>query len=1656
MRTQSFLTLLDYLEHYSTEKPNDVVFSFLDESGFLKSSLTFIQVRDLSRTLAKALLAHTKPKTRVALVFSQGLEFIIAFWACLYAGVTAVPIPPPSGTRQKDRVLKVLRDAEANICLSHSDVMNAAYVKESQIFSKNEIHWLDIDKILYKNNTNSILPNISQDDVAFLQYTSGSTSVPKGVMVSHKNILYNQKIITSAFCHDSSSKIVGWLPFTHDMGLIGNILHPIYIGASCTLFSPLSFLKKPLMWLRIISSIKATTSGGPNFGYQLCVDTISEDDLKTIDLSSWKVAFNGSEMVSEKTINLFIKKFEVCGFNPHAFLPCYGLAESTLFVTSSIVNTPIKTTSNNNFKHLNLVSLGKTYEDDIIKIVDPNSHEVCTEKQEGEIWIKSDSVCKGYYNKKEETEETFTAFTSIGEGPFLRTGDIGFIEGGDLYFTARRKNLIIIRGKNFYPEDIELSINELTPILSNCRVAAFSITSEVTESLIIFIECKRNMLKELDFGQLTNLIQNRILQEFQVSVEAVWFLKPNSIPRTTSGKLQYHECRRMFKQQDISPLWKWEELQYNNFSAQDFITSLLKLNESDIEIDQPLINYGLDSLKGTQILHYINENTSELITFQSLMNGMTLRTVKEHLIKFKRFRIDKEENFLREFESSGPLSYQQENLSVIQNINPNDTSYNIPILLKMEGTLNKSAFIQTIEKIVDRHQIFRSSIKEMSKKLIQEVSQKILLPFEEVSSLQEIYIDIKTPFDLSNTPLFRIKMYQETIKVTYILLNFHHSIFDGWSMRVFLEDFLLIYKCIVEDKELVLEAIPGSYIEFANTQRSLDYSKMLKYWLDYLKGDIPALRISEYHRSDPNITPIGGKINVEISGKLLLLLKECSKKLQSTVFITLFTIFHITLNLYSGEDIIIVGYPAANRRASKWKQIIGFFVNTLVNKTIFCKHTTFQDILKQCKDGVLNGSDFEELPFQHLVDNINPLRSSDSSPIFQAMFVMQDVSTEPIILDNLKILLQELSPVVPIYDLVLQVEEKDHSISLIFEYRADKLPDSVIQEFKDDYLATLVNCLKNPYLPISNFSCRTYSNIFDSIKQQAQIYPHNIAIKSISEEISYNLLIQYTASIAQTLIDNGLIQGQTVGLITKRTPFTIAAILGIMQAGGVYVPIDPNYPSKRIEFILKDANISFLLTDSELLADYLSSFKGNLVIISKALKNKSFKSNLCGKNAYIMYTSGSTGNPKGVVVSHDSLLYFTKEAIKLFDIKNPQNIYQFASICWDTSSEEIFPCLLTGGTLILRSDAIVEPFDMLLKNLEQEKIEICNLPTSYWNNFLMFLMAKNLQLPKTLKLIIVGGEKINQEAVKNWQNYIGGKVKLLNTYGSTETTSISAAFDLSNWNGNTFVVPIGQPLNGTEFYILDKYLRPVPTGVSGQLYIGGRGVAVGYINNQLLNNQKFLKIKEDRVYNTEDIAYKDFEGIFYIKGREGNNIKRRGFLICLDEIEHNLKRLSEVKDCLVHSLQSESNLSPTIRAYIILSQFNSSEILIRKKLRQVLPEYMIPDVIIILDEFLYLFNGKIDHNALNQLQPFYLPETQFFCEFEEKISTVWKQVLSTEARDLNTSFFDFGGNSLLLLNLHQKLEEIFNIKFPIASLFDHYTIGEQAMMIKTYVDNKNM
>jgi acyl-CoA synthetase (AMP-forming)/AMP-acid ligase II/acyl carrier protein len=666
--------MVELLRVRAKDQADRQAYSFLDDGETEGHSYTYADLDLHARAIAAWLQDAGTAGKPVLLAYPPGLEFVAAFFACLYAGAAAVPVYPPRPNRSLTRLQAILADTQASAVLTTASTLADVKQRPSGSFPSSCDRWVVTNDIDHELAAAWQEPQLAPETLALIQYSSGSTGTPKGIMITHGNLLENQRMIQHALGHTDSTRATGWLPHYHDMGLIGNVVQPAYVGFPIVLMPPAAFLQKPVRWLKAISRYRATTSIGPNFAYDLCVRSITPDQRNELDLSSWEVACNGAEPVRAETLERFAATFAPCGFRRETFYPCYGMAESTLIVSGGTKSaTPVITavdptalergrlvpsqTNSDGARHL--VGCGRALPGERIVVVHPQRCRRCEEGEVGEIWVSGRHVAQGYWNRPAETETVFGAYLDTDEGPFLRTGDLGCFWKDELYVTGRLKDLIIVRGCNHYPQDIELTVEQSHPALRANSGAAFSIEVDGQEQLVLVQEVMRTSLRNLYVDAIVEAISEAVSEEHDLQVHGVTLVKTGSIPKTTSGKIQRRACRDGYLEgtlkavgtwcrgadkrtlerpsdqrgpdtpAEIPPLPRTPKAIEAWLSAR--VADRLRLAAEEIDVDKRLARYGLDSIAAVQLTELLQEHMGRPLPVTLALDYPTIKLLAQHL-----------------------------------------------------------------------------------------------------------------------------------------------------------------------------------------------------------------------------------------------------------------------------------------------------------------------------------------------------------------------------------------------------------------------------------------------------------------------------------------------------------------------------------------------------------------------------------------------------------------------------------------------------------------------------------------------------------------------------------------------------------------------------------------------------------------------------------------------------------------------------------------------------------------------------------------------------------------------------------------------------------------------------------------------------------------
>ena len=1025
--------LIDLLRLRAIQQPTRQAYTFHVDGEEKHASLTFSQLDLHARAIAVLIGSMRAWGDRVLLLYPPGLEYISGFMGCLYARGVAVPVPPPRFNRKMERILMIAADSGAKIVLTTRAILSRVESVWEKAPELRALTWLATDDLDLRQADDWQAPQVGGDTLAFLQYTSGSTATPRGVMVTHQNLLHNERLIQAAFKQTEESLILSWLPFYHDMGLIGGVLQPLYLGAKCILMSPYAFLQCPLGWLRAISDYKITTSGGPDFAYDLCARNAAQEDCSTLDLNSWTVAFNGSEPIRPETISRFSETFKPFGFKRSSFYPCYGLAEATLLVSggrrrsqpavSTISDEALKGNRVVNARpggsdSYSLVTGGKIAAGQTVLIVDPESSTLCPADRVGEIWVSGPSVARGYYNRIEETRRTFQAYLAdTGQGPFLRTGDLGFIKDGELFVTGRIKDLIIIRGQNYYPQDIEATLQNSSSALRKGSGAAFSIEVDGRQRLVIVQEVKGR--RPQTPNAIIESIRQAVSEEHQLPPYSICLIPEGSIPRTSSGKIRRRECRTDFLDDKLKILAKWQEsvtcesqdsdifpdaLPTDVAAMEKWLVSLLaaKLGVSAgaIDVSRSIPGYGLDSLAIIELMHSIEARLAVLIPMSRFFQAANLSELAMLLLE------------LMEGPSSYPLtlilprpggaefnlSRGQQALYFLHQLVTDAPAYNIASLGVIRDRFNLAALRTAFQILIDRHVSLRTNFITTAERAKQRVAERQEVSFSEEDATawsddeldRRILEEANRRFNLEQDRLLRITLYKRAEDFRLLMVA-HHIVIDFWSLGILIKELGLLYAAQISGTDAFLPPVEFQFSDYVDWQDEIlsgsEGERLWSYWKNKLSGELPTLSLPTDRPRLPIQTYAGNSIRFRVPRETADRLNQLGRLSEATLFSTLAAAFETLLHRYTGQDELLLGVLTNGRSRLEFREVAGYFVNPIVVRANFSDDPAFSSFLAGTGKTMLEALEHQDYPFALLVEKLQQVRDAARPPLIQAMFI---------------------------------------------------------------------------------------------------------------------------------------------------------------------------------------------------------------------------------------------------------------------------------------------------------------------------------------------------------------------------------------------------------------------------------------------------------------------------------------------------------------------------------------------------------------------------------------------------------------------------------------------------------------------------------------------
>lgn len=1623
-------SIVEKFSSICTSNPNDL--AIIDG----QDSITYGELGKAVNIMAENFLLDlgTNGTDVIAIIGKRSINLIVTMLACFKANKIYLPI---DDSFPIDRINFMLKDSKSRIVLKNSEFTSK--IEHNEILIVDE-YKVKRNKDLNKNKKNS---ENNHDNGAYIIYTSGTTGKPKAVLNQHFGLSnFIESISNDIYKIQSDDRVAQFASISFDAS-IQEILLALTNGIRLYLvpekdkynfeeFKRFFFEEKitlvtlPPSYLRELKCL--------DFPYLRYVTTVGSASSKIL-VNEWK----------DKYIN------------------GYGPSECTIGLTHWFA------AERNDY---NIIPVGKPIKNTYILILDEYNN-LLPIGVYGEICIGGVGVGLGYLNSQDLTKQKFIKSPFDNDQVLYKTGDLGrLLFDGNIEFLSRKDKQVKIRGQRVELGEIEselLQHNKITNVaVLNCdspngesMLVAFFTSNEILDGNII----KQHLRETL----VEYMVPNRIIQIDQ-------------IPINTSGKTDEKKLKKLINEKEnrneVLPTTEMQKSVHKIWSG--------VLNSNIPSIDDNFFDIGGHSLKAIQLVSSIQKNIGLTIDIHEIFENPTIRELS-NMLQFKKEKVTEEQvEKIRKISKEERqhlyhLTSAQQRMYTLQVLDPEKTHYNVPYIFDIQGNLNSKKLEMSINCVINNHDMFKTNYIIQDGSVLQRessIERKLVLKtyrvMDDEKKIDEKIQSLIYPFNLEKDLLLRASLLKISDFHHLLFIDIHHIACDGLSIELLNEEMWNRYNGESKKEEKVdfFDYVVWKSEVEKNSQKELDQKE---YWGKKLSGELPILELPTDFPRPQNKTFEGSIYQFALSEKANKIAKKYLYQEKVTPNILFLALYYILISKYSQQKDIIVGSPISGRKHEATQKIIGLFVNTIVTRVKIDNNMSFKEVLEIVKSEVFDGIKFGDYAFELLLDDLKISRSMDYSPIFQTMFTYQVNENEMPLVNGLTVKPYNYDYKHSKFDLTVSVAESDEGFVCGFEYSTELFKPETIQRFSKSFeylVSQLPSILTKTIGEIEVLSTTDKEEQFKEINTDfhdqelkravPQIFldrvsenPDSIAIETCNEKISYKELEMKSNTILQMLLRNGVSRGSKVGICMKKNPMVIATMLAILKAGAAYVPINSSYPIKRIKFIIEDSNVQVICVDNKS-ESVFSSFTEKesssfdfIRIISESInflgtieENTFRKDEVYPQDiAYIMYTSGTTGNPKGVQITQKNIINLVNDANYL-DFNKSKVFLQLSPLEFDASTFEIWGSLLNGAKLVfsnVEKPSILELNELIIS----KKVTSIFLTTAYFNT----IVETDSRMFSYLDQALIGGEKISVKHVKQ----IIGKhdCELLNVYGPTENTTFSTFYRIPKKIIHSDI-PIGKSITNSEAYILDENLNVVPKGCVGELCLSGEGLSIGYLNNEQKNKESFVKAKlidrEETIYRTGDYVKLDEYWNLCFIGRIDNQIKRRGHRIELEEIENCLNSSSDVTRCAVKYWDMPE--SKYIVAYI-MGNDRSLKSKIEQYLRKALPEFMLPDFIEIVPELKLNENGKVDRTTLKKLknvndnQDKGLPKNKI----QRKLLKIWRRVLNTDLSSIKSDFFRIGGNSLLAIKLISEIEKEFTVVISVKQAFENCTVESQSNLI---------
>ncbi|HEJ2901646.1 pyoverdine non-ribosomal peptide synthetase PvdD [Pseudomonas aeruginosa] len=1650
-------TLQQRFEEQARQRPQAVAL-ILDEQR-----LSYGELNARANRLAHCLIARgVGADVPVGLALERSLDMLVGLLAILKAGGAYLPLDPAA---PEERLAHILDDSGVRLLLTQGHLLE-------RLPRQAGVEVLAIDGLVLDGYAESDpLPTLSADNLAYVIYTSGSTGKPKGTLLTHRNALRLFSATEAWFGFDERDVWTLFHSYAFDFS-VWEIFGALLYGGRLVIV-PQWVSRSPEDFYRLLCREGVTVLNQTPSAFKQLMAVACSADMATQQPALRYVIFGG-EALDLQSLRPWFQRF---GDRQPQLVNMYGITETTVHVTYRPV-------SEADLEGGLVSPIGGTIPDLSWYILDRDLNPV-PRGAVGELYIGRAGLARGYLRRPGLSATRFVPnpFPGGAGERLYRTGDLArFQADGNIEYIGRIDHQVKVRGFRIELGEIEAALAGLAGVrdavvLAHDGVGGTQLVGYVVADSAEDAERLRESLRES---------LKRHLPDYMVPAHLMLLER---MPLTVNGKLD----RQALPQPDAS--LSQQAYRAPGSELEQRIAAIWSeiLGVERVGLDDNFFELGGHSLLATRVISRVRQEQQLDASLKALFERPVLEAFAQGL---ERTTDAVSTIPLADRQQPLALSFAQERQWFLWQLEPESAAYHIPSALRLRGRLDVDALQRSFDSLVARHETLRTRFRLEGGRSYQQVQPAVSVSIEreqfgEEGLIERIQAIVVQPFDLERGPLLRVNLLQLAEDDHVLVLVQHHIVSDGWSMQVMVEELVQLYAGYSQGLDVVLPALPIQYADYALWQRSWmeagEKERQLAYWTGLLGGEQPVLELPFDRPRPARQSHRGAQLGFELPRELVEAVRALAQREGASSFMLLLASFQALLYRYSGQADIRVGVPIANRNRVETERLIGFFVNTQVLKADLDGRMGFDELLAQARQRALEAQAHQDLPFEQLVEALQPERNASHNPLFQVLFNHQSEIrsvTPEVQLEDLRLEGLAWDGQTAQFDLTLDIQEDENGIWASFDYATDLFDASTVERLAGHWRNLLRGIVANPRqrlgeLPLldaperrqtlsewnpAQRECAVQGTLQQRFEEQARQRPQAVALILDEQRLSYGELNARANRLAHCLIARGVGADVPVGLALERSLDMLVGLLAILKAGGAYLPLDPAAPEERLAHILDDSGVRLLLTQGHLL-EHLPRQAGVEVLAIDGLVLDGYAESdplptLSADNlAYVIYTSGSTGKPKGTLLTHRNALrlFSATEAWFGFDERDVWTL--FHSYAFDFSVWEIFGALLYGGRLVIVPQWVSRSPEDFYRLLCREGVTVLNQTPSAFKQLMAVACSADMATQQpALRYVIFGGEALDLQSLRPWFQRFGDRQpQLVNMYGITETTVHVTYRPVSEADlEGGLVSPIGGTIPDLSWYILDRDLNPVPRGAVGELYIGRAGLARGYLRRPGLSATRFVPNPfpggaGERLYRTGDLARFQADGNIEYIGRIDHQVKVRGFRIELGEIEAALAGLAGVRDAVV--LAHDGVGGTQLAGYVVADSAEDAERLresLRESLKRQLPDYMVPAHLMLLERMPLTVNGKLDRQALPQpdaslsQQAYRAPGS----ELEQRIAAIWAEILGVERVGLDDNFFELGGHSLLLLMLKERIGDTCQATLSISQLMTHASVAEQAACIE--------